>query len=170
MKKQLISFLILFVALALTPVGLALAHGEPVIAVQPAIVVAGEEITVIGAEMEAGEVFVITLEGMADSILLGEAAVVEEGDDGGFEVTFTIPADTPPGSYTIRAATDEETAVADITITAPAEAHTDNQPAPAPEPSAAPLDLARPQSTAQNVGVIITALVSLGLGLWLVRR
>ncbi len=169
MRKQLISFLILFVTLALTPVGMALAHGEPVIAVQPTIVAAGEEIAVIGTEMEAGEVFIITLEGMTDSILLGEAAVVEEGDDGGFEATFTIPADTPPGSYTIRAATDEETAVADVTITAPTH-EASAVPATIQEASSESHDLDRSKSAGQVAGVIIVALVSLGLGFWLTRR
>ena len=170
MKKTLLSILILIIVLALTPMSSALAHGEPVIVVQPVIVAAGEEITVIGTEMEAGELFVISLEGITNSIPLGEAAVVEEGDEGGFEAVFIIPADTPPGSYTVRAVTDEgETAVTDLTVTAPTNKASDG-PATVQEPSGEPHDLDRSESTGQVIGIVIAALASLGLGFWLVRQ
>ncbi len=168
MKKQLLSILILFIALVL-PAGLVLAHGGPKIIVEPTIVPAGGEITISGSEMEEGELFVITLEGMTDSILLGEADVIEEGGEGGFTVTFIVPSDTPPGAYTVRAATDEETALVEITITPPTSEASD-KPATLREPSGELHDLDRSKPTIQVIGVVITVLVSLGLGFWLVRR
>ncbi len=142
------------------------AHGEPVITVSPVSVPAGGEVLVTGTEMEEGELFAITLEGITLSVPLGEAPVAGEG----FEVTLTIPADTPPGSYRVQAAAGEETAVADITITAPVDRPADDQLASAAEPSAAPMDLDRPQSAARTIAIVAMGLLSLGLGLWLVRR
>ncbi|HID54076.1 MAG TPA: hypothetical protein EYP41_18815 [Anaerolineae bacterium] len=169
MKKQLLLILILLSALALMPAGLALAHGGPEIVVEPTIVPAGGEITITGSEMEEGELFLITLEGMTDSILLGEADAVEEGGEGGFEVTFIVPLDTPPGAYTVRAATDEETALVEITITPPTDEASD-EPVTIQEPSGELHDLDRSKPVIQVIGVVIAALVSLGLGFWLVRR
>lgn len=144
------------------------AHGEPVITVSPVSVPAGGEILVTGTEMEEGEVFAITLEGITLSVPLGEATVVEEG----FEVTVTIPAEVPPGSYRVQAATEEgETAVADLTVTpATSTVEEDEHVEGQPEPSAAPMALDRPQSTASTIIIIVVALLSLGVGLWLVRR
>src|SRR3989304_2895757 len=103
------------------PVGVALAHGEPIIRVDPPIVAAGGSITVTGTEMEPGEVFDLVLEGAATSVSLGQAAAEGEGEEAGFVVTRAIPADLAPGSYRLRASTEEgESAVADLTVTAAA--------------------------------------------------
>ena len=135
MKTYLVRILIIVGMFALAPVGLALAHGEPVIAVQPAVVAAGGQIIITGTEMEPGEVFAITLEGVSGSVPLGEAAVTGEGAEGGFEATFTVPADTAPGSYTVRAAIEGgEAAEADLTVTMPFE-HASTAPAMMQEPS-----------------------------------
>ncbi|MEW5956255.1 MAG: hypothetical protein AB1801_00910 [Chloroflexota bacterium] len=67
-RMYLLPGLMVLVALALRLPGVAWAHGEPVIAVNPAVVAAGGAMTVTGAEMEPGEVFNLTLEGPAGSI------------------------------------------------------------------------------------------------------
>ena len=50
MKTYLVRSLIVFSVLALTPLGAALAHGEPVIAIEPAVVAAGGQISVTIAD------------------------------------------------------------------------------------------------------------------------
>jgi hypothetical protein len=62
MIRQLCIGMTITTAIALLPLASALAHGEPVISVQPSIVAAGGEITVTGSEMEPGETFTISLE------------------------------------------------------------------------------------------------------------
>ncbi|HLF28975.1 MAG TPA: hypothetical protein VJG32_21825 [Anaerolineae bacterium] len=170
MKTYLVRSLIIVAALSLIPLGAALAHGEPVIGVEPTIVAAGGQITVTGTEMEPGEVFAITLEGPTGSVSLGEAAVTGEGEEGGFTATFTIAAETMPGSYTVRAATEEgEATVADLTVTAPtAEASTD--PAMIQEPTGEEHLLDRTRPAGETAAVLAAAVVSLVLGFWLIRR
>mgnify|MGYP002624202590 CR=1 FL=1 len=147
--------------------GTVRAHGEPVISVNPLSVPAGSEVLVTGTEMEEGEVFSITLEGLTMSITLGEATVTGEG----FEIMLTIPADVPPSSYRVQAATEEgETAVADLTITPPINGVDGDKLAEGqPEPSAEPMALDRPGSAARTTGIIVVALLSLGVGFWLIR-
>jgi hypothetical protein len=170
MKKQFIRTLILFVPLVLTPWGGALPHGDPVIVVNPAVVAVGGRISVVGTEMDAGQQFTITLEGVMTSIPLGEAVASDEGGEGGFETTLTIPNDTPPGWYTVRAASTEgKTAVADLTVTAPT-AEATNQPATVLKPTGELHQLDRSKSLGQIIAVIITALASIGLGFWLIRQ
>lgn len=65
MKTRYLSSLIILAALTLAPLTVALADGEPVITVEPAVVSAGGQITVTGSEMEPGEVFALGLEGPA---------------------------------------------------------------------------------------------------------
>ncbi len=84
MMTRIIRGLFVFVVLALAPLGIALAHGNPVIAVQPDVVAAGGQITVTGTEMEPGEEFAITLEGPGISIPLGKATATGSGEEGGF--------------------------------------------------------------------------------------
>lgn len=167
MKKWFVFILgIVVVSFWLLPVTVQ-AHGEPVIVVKPISVPAGGEISVSGTEMEDGEMFVITLEGITTSIPLGEAAVVDEG----FQMTLIIPADVPPGSYRVQAAAGEETAFADLTVTPAANGvEGATQAEDLPEPSAEPMILDRPGSAIRSTGVIVLALLSLGLGFWLLRR
>ena len=169
MHLTLVRSLIVLAALAFAPVEMALAHGVPVIAVQPAVVAAGDQITVTGTEMEPGEVFTITLEGVSGSIPLGEAAVTGEGEEGGFTATFTIPADTAPGSYTVRAATEEgESAEADLTVTAPS-AEASAGPAMAEEPTGEQHLLDRSKPIGQIAAVVVVIALSAAAGFVLVR-
>ena len=165
----LVRSLIVLVVLVLAPVGIALAHGQPVIAVQPAVVAAGGQITITGMEMEPGEVFAITLEGLSTSAPLGEAVVTGEGEEGGFTATFTIPADTAPGSYTVRAATEEgESAEADLTVTAPS-AEASAGPAMAEEPTGEQHLLDRSKPIGQIAAVVVVIALSAAAGFVLVR-
>lgn len=165
MRKVLLLVLIITaVNLGLLSLKDAQAHGDPVVSVSPTIVPAGGEVTVSGTEMEDGEVFVISLEGSTRSIRLGEATASGEG----FEVTLVIPPDTPAGSYRLQAATEEETAITDLEVTSAAAAGEDNT--VALEPSAEPMDLVRPRNPATLIITAVFGLLSLILGVWLVRR
>lgn len=160
------SFAIAFL-LALVSFSTVLAHGEPIITVEPSVTAPGEQITITGADMENGEVFKITLESVAGVFELGEATATQDGDEAGFAVTLTLPTNLTAGSYLVRAATDEgETATADLTISASSEQIND-QPM---EASAEPLSLDRPRSAGLAISVVLAALISAGLGLWLIRR
>jgi len=170
MKTLPVRILIILVVLALAPLSVVQAHGEPVITVEPDVIAAGDPITVTGTEMEAGEQFAITLEGPTGSIPLGEATVTDEGGEVGFTATFTIPANTAPGSYVVRAATEEgEATTADLTVTA-SSAEASAGPATVAEPSAEPHVLDRSRPAGETVAVIVAGVVSLVLGFWLVRR
>ncbi len=84
--------------------------------------------------------------------------------------TFAIPEKTASGSYTVRAATDQgEATVADLTVTAPSR-EASAKPAEVREPTGEihPLDRSKPAG--QVAGAIVVAVVSGGLGLWLVRQ
>ena len=157
-------------AFALVPLSAALAHGEPVIAVEPAIVAAGGQITITGTEMEPGEVFTITLESLSGSIPLGDASVTGEGGEGGFTATFTVPSDITPGSYTVRATTEEgETASADLTVTAPSELAR-AEPAMVQEPTGELHEIDRSKPIGQIIAVVAVIAASAVGGLWLIRR
>lgn len=84
---------------------------------------------------------------------------------------LAIPADVPPGSYRVQVTADEETAFADLTVTpATNAAEVDDHAEDRPEPTAAPMELDRPKSVAITMSVLAAGLLSLVLGLWLVRR
>jgi hypothetical protein len=172
MKTPLLRLLIFSVVVlsGLTPIRSALAHGEPLIDVQPAVAPAGGAITVTGTEMEPGEVFKITLESSTDSTPLGEATVTGEGEEGGFVAQFTIPIDVVPGSYTLRAATEQgEVASIDLTVT-DASTKASANPAIVREPTGEEHVLDRSKPAGEVLGAVAVALASLGLGLWLVLR
>jgi hypothetical protein len=196
MKKQVICSLIIVTALALISIGVALAHGTPVITVQPAIVAAGGQITCVGTEMAAGETFTMTLEGASGSTYLGTVTASANMDqssmstpqaeskatpdnnsaqsgapqEGGFSVAYTIPDKTPPGSYTVKAtAEDGDATTTDLTITA-ASAQASAAPAMIQEPTGALHQIDRSKPTVQVVGVVIVAITASALGLWLVRK
>ena len=156
--------------LAIIPTSVAFAHGEPVIRVDPAIVAVGGSITVTGTEMEPGEVFNLVLEGAATSVSLGQATAEGEAEEGGFVVTLPVPGDLAPGSYRLRASTEEgESAVADLTVTA-AVAQADAGPAMVQEASSEPHVLERRKPVGQIAGVALLAAASAAVGLWLIRR
>lgn len=160
-----LGLLITFV-LAFVPSNAVLADGVPVIVVEPNPASPGTQITVTGTDMEEGEIFAITLEGMTGVIPLGEATATPDGQEAGFTVTFTVPADLPSGSYFLRAVTEEgETATADLTIGASAE-QMNTEPM---EASAQPLVVERSKPPLIIGSVILLALASTGVGLWLIR-
>lgn len=166
MKTTVFRSLTIALFLSLTSVGIALAHGEPTIIVEPAVAASGGQIAVIGADMEDGEVFKITLENAAGTVQLGEATAVKEGEEAGFNAFFTLPGELNEGFYLLRATTDEgETTAADLTIVASA----DQTNAVPMEASAAQHTLDRSKPPLLIGSVIVLALLSAGLGLWLVR-
>lgn len=166
MEKILSISLLMALVLAFMPYGVALAHGEPTISVEPSVAAPGGQITITGTDMEEGEVFVFTLEGAAGVFELGEATAVQDGEEAGFTVVFLLPSDLASGSYLVRAVTDEgETATADLTIGASSEAMN----AEPMEASAEPIVLDRSKPPFLIGSVIVLALLSTGLGLWLVR-
>ena len=168
--RTLLASIVAAAILAVNPVGVAFAHGEPVIRVDPPIVAAGGSITITGTEMEPGEVFDLVLEGAATSVSLGQATVEGEGEEGGFVVTLALPGDLVPGSYRLRASTEEgESAVADLTVTA-AAAQADAGPAMVQEPSSEPHVLERRKPVGQVAAVALLAAASAAVGLWLIRR
>ena len=171
MRINFLYTLLVVVSLALVPTAVALAHGQPVVTVEPILVAAGNPITVSGAEVEPGEVFVITLEGMSGSIPLGEAVVTGEGEEGEFVDTFTIPTDTRPGSYLVRAATVEgEVATADVTITAATENASDG-PAMVMDKASGELHIIdRTRSITESIVAATVIAICGGLGWWLVRK
>ena len=170
MRKQVISILIIAAGLIAFPNGGALAHGEPIIVVEPTVVAAGGEITVTGSEMEPGEVFVITLEGSAGSIELGEVTGTGEGEEGGFTETFSVPGDTAPGSYVVTAtAEDGDTTTADLEITAPTE-EASSAPAEMIEPSGEQHILDRTKAPGQIAGIVLVIAITAVGGFLLVRQ
>ncbi len=202
MKKHLLRSLIILVVLAFVSIGVVLAHGRPVVTVQPTIAPAGGQITVVGTEMEAGETFTITLEGPTGSIFLGTvtatgadkasasdqeqnkatpegeakatpesgAATSNEPAEGGFSATYTIPDKTPPGPYTVKAtAEDGDATETDLTITGPS-AQASADPAMVQEPTGELHQIDRSKPTGEVAVIVTVAVVSSGLGLWLVRK
>lgn len=156
-------------AMAFIGVETALAHGTPVIAVQPTVVAAGGQITVTGSAIEVGESFTLTLDGISGTTTLGKVTAATEGQEGGFTATYTVPSDEKPGNYTVQAiAEDGDATTTDLTITAPTSAASAG-PAMVQEASAAPHVIDRAKPLAEDAGIIIVALVSGLLGLWLVR-
>ncbi|NJC96617.1 MAG: glycoside hydrolase family 61 protein [Anaerolineae bacterium] len=167
MKTKFTLGLSLVLMVSLFSTSIVLAHGGAGITVEPAIASPGGQITVTGADMEDGEVFTVTLESMSGTVQLGEATATQEGDEAGFTATFTLPSDLTPGSYLLRAATDEgESITADLTISASSE-QKESQPM---EASVEPLSLDRPRSAGLIISVVFLALLSVILGLWLIRR
>jgi len=118
-----------------------------------------EEITLTGAEMEDGEVFALTLEGLFDTFNLGEATVSEEG----FSLLVTIPAEASPGLYSVVAVSEEgETVQVEITVLQ-AGTSTGDRAADPVVATAEKMDLERTRTTADWVlalGVILAG----GLG------
>ena len=161
--------MLISLAFIAVPVGIARAHGEPIIAVEPPIVAAGAQIGVTGTEMEPGEVFTVSLEGLSGSIPLGEATATGEEDEGGFTVTFTIPADATPGSYTVSAAAEDgDTTTADLTVTAPSESAS-AAPAMAQEPTGELHVIDRSKPLGEIIAVMAVIALSLIGGVALVR-
>ncbi|MEK6224660.1 MAG: hypothetical protein AABM40_00035 [Chloroflexota bacterium] len=167
--------LIFFAVLFTLPIGAtaAQAHGNPVLTVDPTIVAAGGTITAKGSQMEPDLEFAITLERAGKAITLGKATAMKENstaEDAGFSQTFTIPADTKPGSYQVRATSpDGDTASADLTVTEPTAAATAG--AAMERLASGELQvLDRSKPIAEIAGLAIIALIVGVVGVWLVWR
>src|SRR3990172_2317652 len=163
MKTTLFPSLLIALLISLFSASIALAHGEPTITVDPTVTSPGEQITIIGADMEDGEVFKITLESASGTVQLGEATAVKEGEEAGFTAVFTLPDDLTEGFYLLRATTEEgETTAADLTIVS----STDRANTVSMEASAAQHTLDRSKPPLLFGSVIVLALLSTGLGVW----
>lgn len=166
MKNILSISLLIALVLAFMPYGTALADGVPVIIVEPSVAAPGDQITITGTDMEEGEVFKFTLESASGVFEIGEATAAPDGEEAGFTAVFTLPDDLPAGFYLLRAMTDEgETTATDLTIVSSA----DQANAVPMEASAAQHTLDRSKPPLLIGSVIALALLSAGLGVWLVR-
>ncbi len=166
MKKITILSLLITLFLVLASSSVASAHGAPSINVVPGVAVSGGQITVIGSSMEAGESFKLTLENMDNTVRLGDATATKTGDEAGFTVTYTLPASLAPGFYLVRCtAEDGDSTTTNLTILA-SSAQMNTQPM---EANAEPLALDRSKPPLVIASVILLALISVGLGVWLVR-
>lgn len=164
MRLRQVGAALLLLGLALLPAIPALAHGEAVMTVSPAVVAPGATINVEGEGVEAGEEFTISLQGVGFETTLGMVTV---GDDEDFHQEFTIPADAPPGTYQVVAVSGEgETITAELTVEAGENAAVS---VPA-EPSAALMNLERSKSPLEWGVIGAGLLISAGLGLALVRE
>ncbi len=167
MKRMSILTLAIALLLAVFSIRVASAHGTPSITVAPSVATPGGQITVTGGNMEVGESFKLTLEGTAGVVQLGEETAVANGGEGGFTASFTLPAELAPGSYFVRCTADDgDSTSADLTIAGTAEAM-NTEPMQA---SAEPLALNRSKSPLLVTSVITLAVLSAGLGTWLVRK
>lgn len=171
MHTKFLLMLFVIVTLVLFSPGVALAHGQPVITVDPVIAPAGGQITVRGSEVEPSEVFAITLEGMSGTLALGQATVTGAGEEGEFTATLTIPANLAPGSYLVRASTKTgEAATADLTVTASAANASAGPAMVMDKASGAPHVINRTRSIVETLAVAVAIAICGGLGLWFVRK
>ncbi len=169
MIRQLFVSLTIAAGIALLPLASALAHGEPVISVQPSIVAAGGQITVTGSEMEPGEAFTLTLENAMTSVPLGEAIATGEEEEGGFTMEFTIPLDIEPGTYSVVCtAEDGDSTTADLEITAPST-EASSGPAEMVGASGEQHILVRSRSPIEVIGAMTVLVLSAAAGVLLVR-
>ena len=127
----------------------------------PAVVAPGGTIEITAEGVEAGEEFTLTLEGINTQTIVGTVTV---GDGEVFRQEFTVPPDTPPGSYQVVATSGEgERLTAELAVEAGATAQTSQA-----EPSAEPMQLDRNKSPVELTVIITGLVVSAGLGLALV--
>lgn len=139
------------------------AHGGAELTVSPSTVAPGSTIQVEGEGVEPGETFTVRLEGLKAQVALGSVAV---GDDGDFHERFTVPADTPPGTYRVVAVSPEgETLTAELRVLDQAQAAPPEVPA---TPSAEWMSLDRSRSPGEWTIIGVILLFSTGLGLALV--
>jgi uncharacterized Zn-binding protein involved in type VI secretion len=166
MKNKILRSLLLALLVSVLSVSVVLAHGTPIITAEPTVAVPGGQITITGKDMVAGESFKLTLEGMAGVVQLGEATAEKNGVGAGFIATFTLPSDLTPGSYFVSCtAEDGDSTSADLTIVASSEQmNTQGM-----EASTKPLLLDRSKPPLLIGSVLVLALLSAGLGVWLIR-
>ena len=166
MKRMFFHSLFVALLINLFLVRPVLAHGQPTITIDPTVASPGGQISITGTDMEDGEIFKLTLESVAGVVELGEVTAKQDGDEAGFTEAFTLPTDLIAGYYLIRAATEEgETTSADLTISA-SSASMGNQPM---EANPEPLQVNRPKSSLVIGSVVVLALLSVSLGMGLIR-
>lgn len=88
------------------------AHGESLI-VTPVEAKPGEPVNITGEEFPPGEEVELSLESVRGRISIGH---VETDAEEGFSMDWTIPADTPAGTYQLIAATGDDNVTVDFTI------------------------------------------------------
>lgn len=175
MKRMTMIAMVLLLSALFSFGGVALAHGDKGVTVQPLTPKPGEVITVkgegLGTEGAKSQVEVRII-GMGVDIDLGEA---EAGDDADFEAQFRVPADLKPGTYQLQAK-GAETATIGITVVAAAPAEQPAAPAAAPaEQPAAPAMAAesappvRERPLWETIGLVALFGVLAGLGLFFAR-
>ena len=147
-------------------------HGKPVLQVDPAVAAAGGTITCKGSQMKLEAEFTVTLERAGKSVTLGMATATSKdplADDGGFAATFTIPKDTAPGSYQVRATMKDGTsAVADLTVTDASSTASNATAMQMASGELHALDRSKPRPATVGLGVL-SGIVAVA-GLWLARR
>lgn len=106
--------IVLLVTIALLAIGApgALADGARGVVVKPLTAKPGDTITVKGDQLGAGSTVEVRVIGAGTDIDLGEVKADAEGD---FSAEFRLPADLPPGTYTVKA-TGTESATTQLTI------------------------------------------------------
>lgn len=161
MSKRAFRHLMIIAVLLGTVSTRVFGHGEATLVVTPTTASPNSVIRVSGQAVEAGEVFVVTLDSTTFVVTLGTVTV--EGEE--FEQEFTVPDHVPPGTYQVRAATAEgEVISAELAV----EAGTEAQSA-AVEPSAELMELNRSKPIGQILAIAAVLLVSAGVGILLVR-
>ncbi len=145
-------------SLALAPA--ALAHGQVSVAVTPSTVTAGDKVTlsVTGVEPDLERAIVLVGQG-----IVVQFPTVRTDATGSFTTQVTIPSRLPGGTYRFEAIGDE-TLTGDLDVMAAAGGIA----------AEAPVDLSVPQSRTRSgvetAGVVLFALLAVGVGAVLVLR
>ena len=145
-------------ALWMVSSGVALAHGEKGVAVQPLTPRPGDVITVQGDLLGPGSMVEVRLAGPGVDIDLGEVQADAEGD---FTAQFRLPVDLVPRTYQLRA-TGAESATTELTVLA--AAGTANPIGPTVEVAS------RERPVGETIGLVVLFGVLAGLGLFFGQR
>ena len=166
---RIIISITLVLILLLQMVSMAVAHGSATLIAEPNQAAAGEDITITGSDMEDGENFTITLEGLFETFQLGHVEAADEG----FSMAVTIPGGALPGLYSLVATFAEgETVLTEFVVleagSAAVDEHAEGESETLVTAEKVDLDLNRSSlEMGLAVGVILTAGIG---GLWLVKR
>jgi methionine-rich copper-binding protein CopC len=103
--KRFSSIIILVIFNALLAAGPALAHGdEPRLEISAESLNPGDLLEIRGVDFEFEEAITLSFVGAQVEIPLG---VVIADTEGVFQIGVTLPADLPPGTYTVHVRTDD---------------------------------------------------------------
>ncbi len=138
----------------------ALAHGQVSVVVSPSTVTAGDRVTlsVTGVEPDLERVIVLVGQG-----IVIQFPTVRTDSTGSFTTQVTVPAALPGGTYRFEAIGDE-TLTGDLDVKAAAGGIAAQAPADLSVPSS------RSRSTPAMAGLVVLALLAIGLGVMLVLR